>query len=132
LAEIDTQCAGSLAFVPPQPNLIDENLRGFVLLLSAHFQGYCRDLHSETAQIIATRVRPTLQVLVQTQFIPRCKLDRGNPNMENLRTDFERFGFTLDPAAADPANPARVTHLGQMNRWRSIAAHQGTLPQVVP
>ena len=62
LTEIDNQCAASLAGLPPNPHLIDENLRGYVLLLSAHFQGYCRDLYTEAAQIIALKVRATLQV----------------------------------------------------------------------
>lgn len=44
LGEVDAQCAASLALAPPQPNLVEENLRGYVLLLSAHFQGFCRDL----------------------------------------------------------------------------------------
>lgn len=37
LSEIEAQCASSLALTPPQPNLVEENLRGYVLLLSAHF-----------------------------------------------------------------------------------------------
>ena len=39
LDEIDTQCAASLARAQPNPRLVDENLRGYVVLLSAHFQG---------------------------------------------------------------------------------------------
>jgi hypothetical protein len=38
-----------------------------------------------------------------------------------------RFGFTLD-LAADPANLPRVQHLAALNRWRNVAAHQGTTP----
>jgi hypothetical protein len=121
-----------LVLVPAQPNLVDENLRGYVLLLSAHFQGYCRDLYTECAQLIVSRVRTRLQVLIQAQFIAHRKLDHGNPNVQNLKEDFERFGFTLDLAAADPANPVRLTHLGQLNRWRNVAAHHGTVPAGAP
>ena len=39
LAEIDAQCAASMALTPPQPNLVEENLRGYVLLLSATSRG---------------------------------------------------------------------------------------------
>jgi hypothetical protein len=39
LGEVDAQCAASLALVPPQPNLVEENLRGYLLLLSARLQG---------------------------------------------------------------------------------------------
>jgi hypothetical protein len=37
--------------VPLNPALLDENLRAYVLLLSAHFQGFCRDLYTECAQM---------------------------------------------------------------------------------
>ncbi|MGH7169053.1 MAG: hypothetical protein ACRELG_02085 [Gemmataceae bacterium] len=40
LQQVDLQCAASLAAVPPNAHLIDENLRGYVVLLSAHFQGW--------------------------------------------------------------------------------------------
>src|SRR3954449_1893724 len=103
LAEVDAQCASSLVLAPPRPNLIDENLRGYILLLSAHFQGFCRDLYSECAQILASKIRPTLEVLVQEQFTAHRSLDRGNPNIENIKKDFNRFGFSLDMAGHDAA-----------------------------
>lgn len=126
LNQLDAQCAAVVAVAAPNAQLIDENLRAYVTALSAHFQGYCRDLYTECAQIIASKVRPTLQLLIQAQFTAHRKLDHGNPNVKNLKEDFERFGFTLDLAAADPANPARITHLGELNTWRNVAAHQGT------
>src|SRR2546422_6654415 len=104
LGEIDAQCAASLVLVPPQPNLIDENLRGYVLLLSAHFQGFCRELYSECALAVVSKVRPSLRMLLQSQFTAHRKLDHGNPNVQNLREDFERFHFSLDLVATDPAN----------------------------
>jgi hypothetical protein len=70
-------------------------------------------------------------VLVQAQFTAHRKLDHGNPNVQNLREDFERFDFTLD-LDADPANPARLTHLAVLNRWRNVAAHHGTIPAGIP
>ncbi len=127
LQQIDLQCAATLAAVPPNPHLIDENLRGYVVLLSAHFQGFCRDLCTESAQIIASKVRPRLQLLIQDQFSAHRSLDRGNPSLENLRKDFNRFGFTLD-LAADPVNRPRLQDLAALNRWRNVAAHQGTIP----
>jgi hypothetical protein len=132
LAEVDAQCAVTLALAPPQPRLVEENLRGYVLLLSAHFQGFCRALYTESAQVIVLRVRPTLQALMQAQFTAHRRLDHGNPNVENLKGDFERFGFTLDLAAADPANAGRLTHLAALNRWRNVAAHRGIVPIGLP
>ena len=126
LMEIEAQCAASQALAPSKPRLREENLRGYIVLLSAHFQGFCRDLYTESAQITASRVRASLQVLIQAQFTAHRSLDHGNPNLQNLRKDFERFGFTLNLADADPGNPARLHHLTELNRWRNIAAHHGT------
>lgn len=127
LHQVDLQCAASLAAVRPSAHLIEENLRGYVVLLSAHFQGFCRDLYTEAAQIVASKVRPTLRLLIQQQFTAHRKLDRGNPSHQHLNEDFKRFGFKLD-LAADPANGARLVHLSALNRWRNVAAHQGTAP----
>jgi hypothetical protein len=127
LQQIETQCAASLALAPPNPHLTEENLRGYVVLLSAHFQGFCRDLYTEAAQIIASKVRPTLQVLIQDQFSAHRTLDHGNPSADNLARDFNRFRFNLKTAlAADPANALRRQHLAALNQWRNVAAHQGT------
>jgi hypothetical protein len=128
LAAVAGQCAACLALVPPQPALAEESLRGYVLLLSAHFQGFCRDLHTECAQTVVSRSRPTLQALILAQFTAHRKLDHGNPNLQALREDFQRFSFVLDLGSADPANPARLTDLGELNRWRNVAAHHGAIP----
>ena len=132
LGEVDAQCAASLALVPPQPNLVEENLRGYVLLLSAHFQGFCRDLYTESAHVIVSRVRPSLRALIRAQFTAHRRLDHGNPNLQNLRSDFERFEFVLDLASANPANPARLQDLAALNGWRNVAAHHGPVPAATP
>jgi hypothetical protein len=133
LAEVENQCLGSLALAIPNPKLADENIRSFILLLSAHFQGYCRDLYTECAQMIASKVRPTLRVLVQQQFTANRSLDHGNPNIINIQKDFHRFGFVLNMAASDPANNVRLAALKDLNDWRNIAAHHGTvLPGGLP
>jgi hypothetical protein len=35
-------------------------------------------------------------------------------------------------AGADPHNPARLTDLGALNRWRNVAAHHGNVPAGAP
>ncbi len=126
LTEVDGQCAASLAAGVPNARLADENLRGYVVLLSAHFQGFCRDLYTECSQIISSKVRPRLRLLVQGQFGAQIALDRGNPSHDNIKRDFHRLGFKLGLPDVNPANPVRLKHLGEMNDWRNVAAHQGT------
>lgn len=125
LQQIELQCAASLAAVPPNIHLIDENLRGYVVLLSAHFQGFCRDLYSEAAQVVASKVRRSLQLLIFEQFTTYRKLERGNPTHDHLKEDFKRFGFELN-LTFDSTNALRLSHLSALNKWRNVAAHQGT------
>jgi hypothetical protein len=110
------------------PPLAIESLQGFVMLICGHFQGFCRDLYTECVQICALQVPSAMQAAVQLQFGSELKLSAGNPNTENLRKDFERFGFTLDFAGADPLNPQRLTDLGHLNYWRNAVAHQKATP----
>ena len=66
--------------------------------------------------------------MIQMQFTASLALDRGNPNRDNIRRDFDRFGLTIDWVAADPANHRRLRHLEQLNAWRNVAAHHNVLP----
>ena len=50
------------------PRQAEELLRGYVVLLSAHFQGFCRELCVECAQIVASKVRASLRLLIERQF----------------------------------------------------------------
>jgi hypothetical protein len=127
LGLIESQCASCLAAVPSNGALIEENLRAYVLLLSAHFQGFARDLHTECAQIIASKVRISLQPLVQAQFSTRRELDSGNAHFGNLIKDFNRFGFSLKPILdAFPDSATLKKGLHDLNEWRNAAAHQNT------
>jgi hypothetical protein len=128
LQEIDTQFGTSLALAPPNPRLSEENLRGYIVLLSAHFQGFCRDLYTECAQIVAATLPFPLQVVAQTQFTASLALDRGNPNRISIQRDFDRFGTPLDLDGADPANHARLIDLRNLNEWRNIVAHHNAVP----
>jgi hypothetical protein len=128
LNDVDAQCAASLALVPPNANLADENLRGYVMLLSAHFQGFCRDLHTECVQATMAAVVPAIRPLIQAQSLAGRNLDGANPRYATIRNDFERFGLDLQAAlAGDPANLPRITHLDHLNSWRNYAAHHKTL-----
>ncbi len=129
LAQIDGQCSGVAALVPPNPSLLDECLRGYVMLLSAHFQGFCRALYTECSQICAATVPVPFRATVQAQFSAALQLGKQNPSLKTIQADFERFGFTLTfPAVHDP----QITHLDHLNHWRNNAAHQRTSPPPPP
>ena len=131
LAAVDAHCAAAAPY-PPTPLLAEESLRGYVMLLSGHFQGFCRNLYTECAQLCTIHVPPRLQATVQVQFSAALCLNTNNPNVDTIRKDFERFGFSVH-FAADPANGPRVTHLGQLNKWRNAIAHQAaSAPAGVP
>lgn len=131
LREVEAQTAAAVALRPPNPRLADELLRGLVVLLSAHLQGFCRDLDSEAADVVVSKVRPSLQPPTQRQLASAIALRHGNPNLANIRADFDRFGFALD-FAAEPANAPRLQHLADLNRWRNLFAHAAQLPPAGP
>ena len=133
LAQVDAQCTTVFALVPPNPRLAEENLRGYVVLLSAHFQGFCRDLYVECVQVVVSKVRRSLRVLFEHQFAQKLKLDHGNPNIDNIAEDFNRFEFDLiGTARAEPAFAVRRQHLVELNKWRNTVAHQGPSPAGFP
>jgi len=127
LDEVDAHCA-ALFGAPPLPLLAEEALQGYVMLLSGHFQGFCRDLYMECTHAFAATLSSDLTPTIHKQFAAELKLDGGNPMIENIRKDFERFGVVLNLTGADPANALRITDLGHLNQWRNHAAHQKPNP----
>ena len=126
---IEAQCAA----VPLADAVhLDECLRGFVMHLSAHFQGFCRDLYFKCSQVCSLAVPAGIRLLAQKQFTASLALEKGNPSHENLVRDFSRFGFDLSFTAAHVAehlaNGPRITALGHLQAWRNRAVHQGTSP----
>jgi hypothetical protein len=127
LIHVDTQCAASVAAIPANAALVEENYRGYVLLLAAHFQGFCRDLHTECAQIIASKVRASLEILFQSQFSARRELDRANASAKSIIEDFSRFGFAMKAQLDGMAGAAVLKKdLHDLNEWRNAAAHHNT------
>jgi len=56
--------------------------QAYAVLLSAQFQGFCRDLHSECADHLLTPVPdPDLRELLRDNLLFGRKIDRGNPNL---------------------------------------------------
>lgn len=99
----------------------------FAVLLSSQFQGFCRDLHSESVDHIVRHVTPNhLRSLLRAEFTSYRKLDHGNPNPGNIGADFNRLGIrfwdTINGLGRKFIN-AR-SHLEILNSWRNAIAHQ--------
>ncbi len=99
----------------------------YAVLLSSQFQGFCRDLHTESVDFLVRAVTPpSLRPILRAEFIQRRRLDTGNPNPGNVGADFGRLGLEFWPKvqADDPRNRQRQILLGEMNEWRNAIAHQ--------
>lgn len=105
--EVEAHCAAAAALAAPNVLLAEESLRGLVMPLNEHFQGFCRDLYTECVQVVTAHAPLTLQTTMQAQSLAELKI-----NSHNL--DF----------GVDPANGPRVRHLGELNKWRNAVAHQ--------
>lgn len=100
--------------------------QSYLVLLSSHFQLFCRDLHSEAVDHLLRGLDPALLPIVQAALTSDRKLDRGNPTPGNLGSDFGRLGMTFWPSvnALHPHNTARAKRLELMGHWRNAIAHQ--------
>lgn len=103
----------------------------YAALLTAHFQRFCRSIHSEATQVIVATVKdPALAGVIEGLLTENRTLDRGNPTPGNLGSDFRRFGFAFWKAveADDNRNKRRKTKLEQICEWRNGIAH-GDIPR---
>ena len=102
----------------------------YVMLLSGHFQGFCRDLHTECVDYIVNAMSPavpaSLLSVLRAEFLRARKLDRGNPMPGNIGSDFNRLGveFWTEVKALGQRNVRRHDYLKEMNEWRNAIAHQ--------
>jgi hypothetical protein len=101
--------------------------QAYAVLLSAQFQGFCRDLHSECVRHLEHVTSPSsLGRVLGQEFLIHRRLDQGNPNAGNIGADFNRLGIRFWPAveSADSRNAQRQAMLVELNDWRNATAHQ--------
>jgi hypothetical protein len=99
----------------------------YAVLLSSHFQGFCRDLHTESVEHLVNAVEPaSLQDVFETEYRLHRRLDTGNPNPGNIGSDFNRLGvdFWDEVRTCDARTNSRLSRLEALNRWRNAIAHQ--------
>jgi hypothetical protein len=101
--------------------------QAYVVLLSSHFQGFCRDLHSECIDRLARSITPTaFQSTLRSELFFARKLDKGNPTPGNIGSDFNRLGVSFWPEMRrlHVLNETRQGRLNELCRWRNAVAHQ--------
>jgi hypothetical protein len=98
----------------------------YAALLSGHFQGFCRDLHSEAVDHIVAIVPAQLQGFLRVELIWNRSLGRGNPHPGAIGSDFNRLGidFWTEVYALDARNERRRELLQELIDWRNAIAHQ--------
>jgi hypothetical protein len=102
--------------------------QAYVMLLSSHFQGFCRDLHSEAVDHLVNAAKPDgLGPVLRLNLLQGRKLDKGNANPGNIGNDFNRLNveFWRRVRAHDQRNAERQDKLEILvNGWRNAIAHQ--------
>lgn len=114
---------------PGRQWLTEELNHAIIIRLSAEFQGFARDLHTEAVQGLFTPTTisaPAVQSLVIPAVLQGRTLDRGNPSPGNLGTDFQRLGMQLWPTMRNEYRRARRWNetLEALNVARNALAHQ--------
>jgi hypothetical protein len=98
----------------------------YAALLTAHFQRYCRSVHSEASQVIVATVSDeALAGVLEGLLTENRLLDKGNPTPGNLGSDFRRFGFAFWEAVEnqDERSKKRKEKLEQLCEWRNGISH---------
>ena len=99
----------------------------WAMLLSSHFQGFCRDLHTQALDSLLGVTRPEKwQGALRLAFLSNRALDRGNPHAGAIGHDFNGLGMAFWELvdAVDKRNRRRRSLLDELNRWRNAIAHQ--------
>jgi RiboL-PSP-HEPN len=99
----------------------------YAVLLSSQFQGFCRDLHSESIGYLVQGITPyTLRSSCRSILVQNRKLDKGNPNPGNIGSDYNPLGliFWDEVKDLDLRNQSRQNRLEELNEWRNAIAHQ--------
>ncbi len=113
--------AGAGAYATQQIN------QAYAVMLSSHFQAFCRELHTECAFYFVNPVAaPNLRSLLRNNLLFGRRLDRGNPNVGNIGADFNRFDLSFWSLcdAHRPGNSQRRMLLEELMAWRNAIAHQ--------
>lgn len=102
----------------------------YATLLCSHFQGFCRDLHTECIDAIVAILPPQVQPFTKASLNSNRMLDRGNPHPGALGADFGRLGirFWVEVDLKDSRSPHRRVLLQELVNRRNAIVHQDFTP----
>ena len=67
----------------------------YCTLLSAHFQGFCRDLYSESVDHVVANVPAPMRGFLRESLHLNRSLGKGNPHPGAIGSDFGRLGVNF-------------------------------------
>jgi hypothetical protein len=109
--------------------------RAYAVLLASQFQGFARDLHTESVDYLVTVIaHPGFRAAMRQELLWNRQLDSRNANQATVGGDFGRLGIPrlwdqVDAVFAN--NGARRQGLDALNAWRNAIAHQSFDPAVL-
>jgi hypothetical protein len=100
--------------------------QAYVLLLSSHFQRFCRALHTECVEhLLGSPQFAAIRLIVYSSLVEGRKLNWGNANAGNIGSDYARLGLDIWSGvhAGNPRSEERQRKLEELNLWRNAIAH---------
>ena len=101
--------------------------QAYVVLVASQFQGYCRDLHTESVDYLVPMVTPvSFQPSIRELLTQALQLKRSNARPASIGADFGRFGvdFWTEVKRNSHRTAARQALLEELIGWRNAIAHQ--------
>jgi hypothetical protein len=103
--------------------------------LAAQFQGFARDLHTESVDFLVTVIaHPGFRMAMREELLWNRQLNSRNANQGTLAGDFNRLGVRPLWTLVDAVfvnNHLRRQWLDELNAWRNAIAHQAFDPAVL-
>jgi hypothetical protein len=108
----------------------------YAIAVASQFQGFCRDLHSESASVVADAIgsagtcdsmnSSVIAEITRTALTQSRHLDRGNASPRSIGADFKSFDLDIWDIAKrfHARTEIRLLRLKQLNVWRNAIAHQ--------
>ena len=127
LQNVEADCLHLEALHTTDVSRVQEFIRSYAVLLSAEFQGFCRDLHDECAEKFVDSIKPVaLQAVLRAQCRYGRKLDTSNPKSGKPWCRFQPFSVRIMAHRVGSGHreiTARRDRLRMLSEWRNAIAH---------